>query len=155
MFVQNQPPLAFGWPLHGLFLFREQKIELFRGKMAFSSKNGSSGGCWNLSQNTQKMTIFGFKNGTESLLHTEIELRRCICVAHIPGYQNNTPETILEPGLEGGARFFKKCLKSPILAHFWSFLTIWTTCEPCKPHENGAIFISKMKSRPYGGPTRS
>ena len=81
------------------FYSANQKSCFFRGKMAFSSKNGSSGGGWNLPQNTPKLTICCFKNGTKSLLLAEIELRRCFCVAHNPGYQNNTLETILEPSL--------------------------------------------------------
>ena len=91
---------------------------------------GSTSSEIDYTQNTQKMTIFGFKNDTKSLLLTEIELRRCICVAHIPGYQNNTLETIVELLLAQVGRFFEKLPKSPILDHFWPFLANSATCEP-------------------------
>ena len=113
------------------FYSSNQKSCFLGCKMAFSSKNGSSGWGWNLSQNTQKMTIVGFQNDTKPLLLTEIELRRCICVAHIPGYQNNTLETIL--GL--------------LLA-----LVGWFK----KNHQNHPfIFCSRNKNRPCRGPTKS
>ena len=88
--------------------------------MAFSPKNASFWGRQNLPQNTPKLTILGFKNDTKSLLLAEIELRRCFCVAHIPGYQNNTLETILEPLLAAGS-IFRKNAKIP---HFGPFLVI-------------------------------
>ena len=95
-------------PYIHFFLFLKKKSCFFRGKRAFSSKNASFWGRQNLPQNTPKLTILGFKNGTKSLLLAEIELRRCFCVAHIPGYQNNTLETIL---LAAVGRFFEKLQK--------------------------------------------
>ena len=112
--------------------------------MALSTKNASFWGRSACSQNTQKSTILGLKNDTKSWLLIEIGLRRCCCVAHIPGYQKNTLESILEPLLDVGDRFFKKWPTSHILAHFGSFLTIWTTLEPlfvCKSHKNGTILF--------------
>ena len=44
-----------------------------------------------------------------------------VIVAHIPGCQNNTLETILELLLKVGGRFFIKWPKSHILVLFWMF----------------------------------
>ena len=112
------------------FYSANKKSCFFRGKMAFSSKTGSFGGAGICPKIPKKWQVFGFKNDTKPLLLPEIELRRCIYVEHIPGSQNNTLETILELLLAPVGRFLKKSPKSPMLAHFWSFLANSATCEP-------------------------